>query len=159
MVVPTIGMAQPGNPNQPTSAEIQVRVTKSNAPAVTSAAELRVPSDARKAFHNGMEAWKHKDFPKAAAQFEKAISIYPQYDTAFNNLGVMYYHMNQTEKARAALERSVALNNRNADANRNLARILIYDRNFARAEDLLKKSQMVEPLNPATLTLMCVAEI
>jgi Tfp pilus assembly protein PilF len=133
--------------------------TKTSAPSVTSAAELRIPSDARKAFHRGMEAWEHNDFPKAAEQFEKAVSIYPQYDTAFNNLGVMYYQMNQTEKARAAFERSVALNDRNADADRNLARILIYDQNFGRAEELLKKSLMVEPLNPVTLTLMCVAEI
>ncbi len=131
---------------------------KSNAPQVTSAAELRIPSDAKKAFHKGMEAWERNDFPKAAEQFEKAVTIYPQYETAFNNLGVMYYQMNQTEKARAAFERSVALNDRNADADRNLSRILIHDGNFARAEELLKKSLMVEPLNPVSLTLICVAE-
>ena len=133
--------------------------TKSNVTHVTSAAELRVPTDAKKAFHKGMEAWEHNDFPKAAEQFEKAVSLYPQYDTAFNNLGAMYYQMNQTEKARAALERSVSLNDRNADGDRNLARILIHDGNFLRAEDLLKKSLMVEPMNPVTLTLMCVAEV
>ena len=64
--------------------------TKPNAPPVTSAAELRIPADAKKAFHKGMDAWEHNDFPKAAEQFEKAVSLYPQYDTAFNNLGVMY---------------------------------------------------------------------
>jgi Tfp pilus assembly protein PilF len=132
---------------------------KSNAPPVTSAAELRIPADARKAFHKGMEAWERNDFPKAAEQFEKAVSLYPQYDTAYNNLGVMYYQMNQTERARAAFEQSVSLNDKNADADRNLARILIHDGNFARAEELLKKSLMVEPLNPVTLTLMCVAEM
>jgi Tfp pilus assembly protein PilF len=139
--------------------DVTSATTKSNVAPVTSAAELRIPSDAKKAFRKGMEAWEHNDFPKAAEQFEKAVSIYPQYDTAFNNLGVMYYQMNLTEKARAAFERSVALNDRNADADRNLARILIHDGNFSRAEELLKKSLMVEPLNPATLTLMCVAEI
>lgn len=133
--------------------------TKSNAPPVTSAAELGVPSDAKKAFRKGMDAWERNDFPKAAEQFEKAVSLYPQYDTAFNNLGVMYYRMNQTEKARVAFERSVSLNDRNADADRNLSRILIHDGNYSRAEILLKKSLMVEPLNPVTLTLMCVAEV
>lgn len=132
---------------------------KSNAPPVTSAAELRIPADAKKAFHKGMDAWEHNDYPKAAEQFAKAVSIYPQYDTAYNNLGVMYYQMNQTDKARAAFEKSVALNDKNADADRNLARILIHDGNFARAETLLKNSLIVEPLNPVTLTLLCVVEI
>jgi len=133
--------------------------TKSNTGPVTSTTELRVPADAKKAFRKGMEAWEHNDFANAAEQFEKAVSLYPEYDTAFNNLGVMYYQMNQTEKARAAFERSVALNDKNADADRNLARILIHDGNFSRAEVLLKKSLVVEPLNPVTLTLMCVAEV
>ncbi len=132
--------------------------TKPKTGPVTSAAELRVPADAKKAFHKGMEAWEHNDFPKAAEQFEKAVSIYPQYDTAFNNLGVMYFQMNQVEKARAAFEKSVALNDRNPDADRNLARVLVHDGNYARAEELLKKSLVVEPLNPVSLTLMCVAE-
>lgn len=136
-----------------------VNTTKSSAPPVTSTGELRIPPDARKAFHKGMEAWERSDFPKAAQYFEKATSLYPEYDTAFNNLGVMYYQMGQTEKARAAFERSVALNDKNPDSDRNLARILIHDNNFSRAEDLLKKSLMVEPLNPVTLTLMCVAQI
>lgn len=134
-------------------------VSKPNAPQVTSAAELRVPSDARKAFHKGMEAWEHSDFPKAAEQFEKAVAIYPEYDTAFNNLGVMYYQMGQTERARTAFEQSVALNDKNPDADRNLARILIHDGSYSRAEGLLKKSLMVEPLNPVSLTLICVADI
>jgi tetratricopeptide (TPR) repeat protein len=132
---------------------------KSNSSPVTSAAELRVPADAKKAFHKGMEAWERNDFPKAAEQFQRAVSLYPEYDTAYNNLGVMYYQMNQTEKARAAFEQSVSLNDKNADADRNLARILIHDGNFARAEELLKKSLMVEPLNPVTLTLMCAVEM
>ena len=132
---------------------------KANAPPVTSAAELKIPIDARKAFHKGMEAWEHNDYPKAAEHFEKAVTIYPEYDTAYNNLGVMYYQMGQTDKARTAFERSVELNDKNADGDRNLARMLIHDGNYTRAQDLLKKSLVVEPLNSVTLTLMCVTQI
>jgi tetratricopeptide (TPR) repeat protein len=133
--------------------------SKAPAQTATSAAELHIPAEAHKAFEKGMEAWQHNDYTKAAEQFEKAVTLFPQYDSAFNNLGVMYFHMNQVEKARAAFEKSVALNDKNADADRNLARILINDGNFARAQELLHKSLMVEPLNTVTLTLMCVADI
>ena len=133
--------------------------TKSKAPPVTSAAELKIPADAKKAFHKGMDSWEHNDYPKAAEHFEKAVAIYPEYDTAYNNLGVMYYQMGQTEKARAAFERSVALNDKNADGDRNLARMLIHDGDYAKAQELLKKSLIVEPLNTITLSLMCVTQI
>ena len=136
-----------------------VSSVQSNAPPVTSAAELRVPADARKTFRKGMDAWARSDFYKAAEQFEKAVALYPQYDAAYNNLGVMYLQTGQAEKARAAFEKSVTLNDKNADADRNLARILIRDGNYARAQELLKKSLMVEPLNPASLTLLCVAQM
>jgi len=142
-----------------TDATATATTAKPNAPPVTSATDLRVPNDARKAFRKGMEAWEQNDFPKAAEQFEKAVSLYPEYDSAYNNLGVMYFRMNQPDKARAAFERSVALNDKNADADRNLARILISEGNLPRATDLLNKSLVVEPLNPVTLTLLCVADI
>jgi tetratricopeptide (TPR) repeat protein len=144
---------------KPQTDGVTTTATKTNAPPVTSAAELKIPADARKAFHKGMEAWERNDYPKAAEQFEKAVALYPQYDTAYNNLGVMYIQMNQPVKARAAFEQSVALNDKNADGDRNLARLLIHDGNYQRAEDLLKKSLIVEPLNPASLTLLCDADI
>ena len=41
--------------------------SKPNTSAVTSAAALRTPPEAQKAFHKGMDAWEHRDFQKAAA--------------------------------------------------------------------------------------------
>jgi tetratricopeptide (TPR) repeat protein len=140
-------------------AEAAAATSKPGTSAVTSANALRIPADAQKAFHKGMEAWQHNDYANAAEQFEKAIALYPSYDTAYNNLGVMYIQISEPEKARAAFEKSVALNDKNADADRNLARMLIHDGNFARAAGLLQKSLLVEPLNPVTLTLLSVAEI
>ncbi len=132
--------------------------TSSNAP-VTSEAELRVPQSARKAFDKGMAAWQKQNYQKAAEEFEKATAAYPEYDTAYNNLGVMYAHLNQNDKAMAAFKRSVELNDKNADADRNLARMFLREKNFPQAEELLKKCLVVQPADAATLTMLAIAEI
>ena len=113
---------------------------KPGKPSVTSAAELRVPQTARKTFDQGMTAWQKKDYQQAAEKFEKAVAEYPQYDTAYNNLGVMYAHLDQNDKAMAAFKRSVELNDKNADADRNLARMLMRQKDYPQAEELLKKA-------------------
>ncbi len=132
---------------------------KPDNPAVTSAAELRVPQNARKAFDQGMTAWQKRDYQQAAEKFEKAVAEYPEYDTAYNNLGVMYAHLGQNDKAIAAFRHSVELNDKNADADRNLARMLIRQKDYPQAEALLKKSLSVAPTEAATLTMLVMAEV
>lgn len=132
---------------------------KSGNPSVTSTAELRVPQEARKAFEKGVAAWQKKDYQQAAEEFEQAIAAYPSYDSAYNNLGVMYAHLNENDKALEAFKRSVELNDKNADADRNLARMLMRQKEYPQAEDLLKKSLTVQPGDASTLTMLAIAEI
>jgi len=127
--------------------------------AVTSAAQLQVPPDAQKAFNRGVSAWQNKDYAKAAQEFEKSVAIYPKFDLAYNNLGVMYAHLNQEDKALAAFQKSVELNDKNADADRNLARMMLRAKDFARAQDLLNKSLAIDPMNPGSLTMLAIVEI
>ena len=140
-------------------AEATQSTAKAENGAVTSAAELRVPQSARKAFDQGVTAWQKKDYQQAAEKFEKAVADYPQYDTAYNNLGVMYAHLGQDDKAIAAFRHSVELNDKNADADRNLARMLIRQKNYSQAEEFLRKSLSVEPTEAATLTMLVIAEV
>ncbi len=140
-------------------AETTESTAKSGQAAVTSTADLLVPQSARKAFDQGMTAWQKKDYQQAAEKFEKAVLEYPKYDTAYNNLGVMYAHLNQTDKAMAAFKHSVELNDKNGDADRNLARMLMRQKDFPHAEEMLKKSLAVQPPDAATLTMLAVAEI
>jgi Tfp pilus assembly protein PilF len=143
---------------KPAAAAAQSTASSGNA-AVTSAAALRIPDNARKPFEQGMNAWQKKDYQQAANKFEKAVAAYPEYDTAYNNLGVMYAHLGQNDKALAAFRRAVELNDKNADADRNLARMLIRQKDFPHAEELLKKAMTVQPPDAATLTMLAVAEI
>ena len=56
--------------------------------AMTSASELKIPPAARKWFEKGLEAFQKKDYRKAADLFQKATVTYPEYDAAYDNLGV-----------------------------------------------------------------------
>ncbi len=141
------------------TAESTASAASSTNQTVTSAAELRVPQNASKAFDKGMAAWQNKDYQKAATEFEKAVAAYPEYDSAYNNLGVMYAHLNQSDKAMAAFKRSVELNDKNADADRNLARMLLRQKDYPHAEELLKKCLAVQTPDAATLTMLAIAEI
>jgi TolA-binding protein len=127
--------------------------------AITSAAELRIPSAARKSFDKGLEAFQKKDYAKAVDLFQQAIATYPDYDAAYDNLGVALVNVGQTAKARTAFEHAVKLNDKNADADRNYSRLLINDEQFAAAKEFLEKALMVEPQAPSSLTLLAIAEL
>ena len=127
--------------------------------ATTTANELRVPADAKKYFMKGMEALYQHDYPTAIDSFQKAVAAYPLYDAAYDNLGVTYMQLGQTGKARAAFEHAVELNDKNADADRNCARLLLTDKDNARAIELLNKALTIEPQDPASLTLISVAQL
>src|SRR5215472_5785971 len=138
--------------------EVKQRVTviynaKPKNAAMASATDLAVPPDAHKYFHDGLQAFHSSNFHKACSLFEKAVHVYPRYDTAYNNLGVAYVQLGQPNQAWQAFQRAVQINDKNADANRNLSRLLIQTGAYTRAVVLLKKSLVVEPLNPAGLTL------
>ena len=144
---------------QPKPAAAGSASSSSGTKATTTANELRIPDDARKHFLKGMEALNRHDYPKAAESFQKAVAAYPQYDAAYDNLGVTYMQVGQPAKARAAFERAVELNDKNADADRNYARLLLANKENARAIELLTQALSIEPQDPASLTLLSVAQL
>jgi Flp pilus assembly protein TadD len=144
---------------QKPGAAASANTTITSAGASTSANELRIPADAKKAFLKGMDALGRRNYPKAIEFFEQAVAIYPQYDAAYDNLGATYMQLAQADKARAAFERAVQLNDKNAEAERNYARLLITNKDYARAIELLNKALTIEPQEPASLTLISIAQL
>ena len=132
-------------------------VPQSKSP-ITSVAQAQVPKDARNAFRDGLKEWEKKNYQQAAVNFEKATVLYPQYDEAFNDLGMMYAHLDQPDKSRAALETAVKLNDKNASADRNLAGLLLRDHDYQRAGDLARKSLAVDPNNAFAWTVAAIAD-
>jgi len=141
---------------------LQVKSTEQRAPqsksAVTSVAQAQVPKAAGNAFHDGLTEWQKKNYQQAAADFEKATVLYPQYDEAFNYLGMMYAHLDQPEKSRVAFETAVKLNDKNASADRNLAGVMLRDHDYQSAGDLARKSLAVDPSNAFAWTIAAIAD-
>ncbi|HUQ50114.1 MAG TPA: tetratricopeptide repeat protein [Terriglobales bacterium] len=112
------------------------------------AVRLNVPPRALSELEKGTRALSDQSWKAARSSFEKAIEIYPSYDLAYNNLGVVLMELGETAKGRQAFEKAVELNGSFPRALINLAKIELAEKRFAQAYLLLQKAASTEPLNP-----------
>jgi tetratricopeptide (TPR) repeat protein len=145
---------------------IRVRHTESDrrrsetAPGGTVAAlRLSVPAPARKAFQQAGEAMRQQHWQESRALFESAIREYPQYDLAYNGLGMVEVELNEMDAARESFSKAIELNPDFPAAYRNLARISFAQRNYEEADTFLVKSLEGEPLNVWALSSASNAEL
>lgn len=121
---------------------------------VVSVADLSVPSKAAKEFDKSNEFMNRHEFSMAIQSLNRAIAIYPQYASAYNNLGAIYARLGDHVKEREALEKAIRLNDHLAAAYLNLGRMNMTDANFPAAEDVLKKAATYDPTDVITLVLL-----
>lgn len=79
------------------------------------------PKKAKKAVEKALKFSAEKRFDQAIAELQKAISIDPEFTVAYNNLGVQYMRMGNSQKAAEAFRKSVNLDPANAMSLANLA--------------------------------------
>jgi tetratricopeptide (TPR) repeat protein len=111
---------------------------------MVSAARLTVPEKAQKEFRKGSEATEKKEWEKAKSHFEAAIALYPDFDVAYNGLGVALSALGDTKSARPAFEKAIKVNDGFAEAYRNLARIALAERDYQEVDNLLTRSLSTE---------------
>jgi Tfp pilus assembly protein PilF len=143
--------------------EVDVKLRSGGTPGqagggIISAASLHIPENARNEFARGMQEMREHNWSKARAHFEKAITTYPQFDWAYNNIGVAYIQEKNTKGAREAFEKAVAINDKNPDAVRNLARMKLVENDFSGGKELLLKLGPT-PHDPDALTLLAFAQM
>ena len=66
------------------------------------------PKDARKAYEKGRQAEAKKKLDDAQKDFEKAVSVYPQYSAAWFELGRINEQSNRIDEARKAYQQAIA---------------------------------------------------
>ncbi|HEY1422025.1 MAG TPA: tetratricopeptide repeat protein [Candidatus Acidoferrum sp.] len=120
---------------------------------------LNIPAAARKAYQKGEEAMRKRRWEESRSLFETAVHEYPQFDLAYDHLGVVQIQLNETAAARQSFSRAIEINPDFAEAYRNLARISVSERKYQEADTLLVKSLSTEPLNVWALATSANAEL
>lgn len=70
--------------------------------ATVSATNLSAPKDAKKAYDKGHRALQNNKLPEAQQSLEQAVQQYPQYASAWLDLGWVYHQQGQFDKAHEA---------------------------------------------------------
>ncbi len=123
------------------------------------AIRLRIPKKARKRFEAGAKALEKQDWNTAAARFQEAVQLYPQYDMACNGLGLALLSAGDLVRARPAFSKAIELNPNYAEAYRNLAHVSLAQNNYPEADSLLVKSLALDPQNAWALSYAALAEL
>jgi tetratricopeptide (TPR) repeat protein len=124
-----------------------------------SASNLRIPAKASREFDKATELMSKQQWQKAIERLNKALAIYPGYAQAYNNLGVAYARLGDSDKEREALQKAVVANDHFAPAFVNLGQMELRLHNFNAAQGDLEKASSVDPSDVRTLVLLAQAEL
>ena len=91
--------------------QIQLRLKQGGGakPAILNAALAGVPTAAVELYRKALEFAQQGESKKAIEQLEKAISVYPQFMLALNELGVQHLRLGQLDKAVAAFRSALEI--------------------------------------------------
>jgi tetratricopeptide (TPR) repeat protein len=84
--------------------QLKPKVAASARPAVTNAEFVGIPQAALELYFKALVASRARDHKKAIDDLKEAISIYPEFALAFNEMGAQYMLLNQLDKAATALQ-------------------------------------------------------
>ena len=120
---------------------------------------LRIPGPAQKQFERANKAAEKQDWKTAADGYNAAIELYPDFDQAFNGLGIALSSQGDNTAAKQAFEKALSITPSYAMAGRNLARITLAEHDWKRSDELLRKTLQIEPINAWALTNAAYAEL
>jgi tetratricopeptide (TPR) repeat protein len=120
-------------------------------PGTVSVAELKekVPDKARKEFEKASIAGSQGRTDEAISHLQKAISIFPSFIRAHNDLGTYFLSQGKLDKAEEAFRKAIALDANAFNPLLNLGIVLVHKQAFAEAADQLTKALSLEPNSSA----------
>jgi tetratricopeptide (TPR) repeat protein len=83
---------------------------KRPSPAVLNVIDVNVPNDARSSYEQAMDALNRKDTQGAIDSLKKALTLYPKYVRALNDLGVIYLKNGRLNEAVTTFRQAIKIN-------------------------------------------------
>jgi tetratricopeptide (TPR) repeat protein len=123
------------------------------------AVRLKIPRKAQDEYRRAETALKKNDAEAARLHLNQAIALYPNYDLAYFALGKLEIAAGRREAARTNFERAVKLNEAFGEAQRELAKILLAEKDYAAAEPALLAALRSDPGDLWTLSFTALTEL
>ena len=117
---------------------------------VISTAELHqvVPASAKKRYNLGLKFVAKDDFMQAAAHFKEALTIYPEYLAARNDLGAQYLKLKRLDEAEENFQIVLERDPKNFNAKFNLGLVRIERRDYTDAISQLNQAIAIDSTRP-----------
>ncbi len=144
---------------------LELREKKSHAltrrTKVVSAAELRqvVPSGAKKQYELGLKFVSKGNFQQAATHFQEAVSIYPEYLAARNDLGAQYLKLKRLDEAQKQFESVLRDDPKNFNAKFNMGLVQIEQLHYGEAISLLNEAVAIDSTRPVARLWIGIAKL
>ena len=120
--------------------------------ATLSATPYMAPKEARKAYENGLAAEKKSNLPGARKYFEAAVATYPNYASAWFQLGHILEAQNERDTARSAYTQATAIDKRFLPPYLSLATMAYQDKEWNALLTLTDHILSLDPLGQADVT-------
>lgn len=120
---------------------IQLRYKNNDATekkGTVNAALADVPKPALKEYERAQRAAREGDGKRAVESLKKAVELYPEFMLAYNDLGLVYFRLNQLDDAAEALRKAIKLAPDNVTPVLNYGIVLFYQKQYAPAEEQLR---------------------
>lgn len=128
---------------------------------VVSAAELKqaVPSAAKKQYEAGLKFVAKGDFQQAANHFQNALSIYPEYLAARNDLGAQYLKLKRIDEAEKHFQTVLSNDPKNFNAKFNMGLVQVERHNYNEAISLLNQAVAIDSTRPVARLWIGIAKL
>lgn len=138
---------------------VRLHLSGDSSGTVLSAAALAVPDKARKELRKALDLLARGDLQNAQQHCRRALEIHAPYAAAYNVLGVIATRRTDFQEARADFLEAVHIDPGNGEANLNLGRLALMAGDWTEAQRRARRSLLSNPKEPATLTLLAVAQL